>query len=246
MIKDRLDQILVHQGLADNRSKAQALIMAGLVFTGERRLDKAGLRLSIDTDLTIRGKPHPWVSRGGLKLDHALNYFAIEPKGFTALDIGASTGGFTDVLIARGARRVYAVDVGYGQLALKLRDNDKVTVMDKVNARYLDIDQSCEKLDIIVCDASFISLSKVLQAVIRKAKLGVYLIALIKPQFEVGKSKVGRKGIVSDPLLHIQVCDEVSLWLQGQLGWNVMGIVDSPIKGQSGNKEFMICGMKTR
>lgn len=238
--KQRLDAALVARGLAESRAKAQALVLAGRVFAAERRLDKPGMGVPADEKLEVRGEPHPWVSRGGLKLVHALGHFAINPTGLVALDIGASSGGFTDVLLTRGAAKVYAVDVGHGQLAWKLRGDSRVVVLEKTNARYLTRMQIPEAIDLIVCDASFIGLATILPAPLTLAKPGARLIALIKPQFEVGPARVGKRGVVRDPALHAEVCARIRDWLERGMGWRVIGIVESPILGPEGNKEFLI------
>lgn len=219
--------------------------MAGLVFSGTTRLDKAGTKLGEDTPLEVRGQDHPWVSRGGLKLDHALTHFALDVTGAVALDVGASTGGFTDVLLTRGAAKVYAVDVGHGQLAWKLRTDPRVVVLEKVNARHLDETHIPEPVDFICCDASFISLATVLAAPLARAKPGAHLVALIKPQFEAGRANIGKKGVVSDPAVHAAVCERVQSWLQDLGGWSVLGITESPITGPEGNKEFLIAAKYT-
>jgi 23S rRNA (cytidine1920-2'-O)/16S rRNA (cytidine1409-2'-O)-methyltransferase len=237
--KQRLDVVLVERGLVESRAKAQALILAGMVFSGERRLDKAGASVAADQPLEVRGAEHPWVSRGGIKLAHALDQFAIDPAGMTALDIGASTGGFTDVLLSRGAARVYAVDVGHGQLAWKLRNDPRVVVLEKTNARHLTRAQIPERVDLVVCDASFIGLETVLPAALALAQPGALLVALIKPQFEVGPERVGKGGVVRDPALHREVCERIAAWLP-TLGWTVRGITESPIRGPEGNIEFLI------
>lgn len=241
----RADQMLVDRGLADSRSRAQALILAGLVFSGECRIDKPGTTLGPDAPLALRGQDHPWVSRGGLKLAHGLDHFAIDPAGLTALDVGASTGGFTDVLLARGAARVYAVDVGHGQLAWKLRQDPRVVVLEKVNARHLDARQVPEPVDLVVCDASFISLATVLPAPLALTRPGARLLALIKPQFEVGKGEVGKGGVVRDPALHQAVCARIAAWLGGLAGWRVLGVEPSPILGPEGNREFLIAASRS-
>jgi len=192
-----------------------------------------------DLALAVRGADHPWVSRGGIKLDHALAHFGIDPQGLTALDIGASTGGFTDVLCARGARRVFAVDVGYGQLALALRDDPRVIVLDRTNARRLTREQVPDAIDLVVCDASFIGLRTILPAPLALAAPGARLVALIKPQFEAGRGQVGKGGIVRDPTIHAAVCARIRAWLEGR-GWPVLGVTPSPIKGRGGNVEFTI------
>ena len=189
--------------------------------------------------LTVRGTDHPWVSRGGIKLDHGLSHFGIDPSGLIALDIGASTGGFTDVLCQRGARRVYAVDVGYGQLDVRLRDDGRVAVLERTNARYLTQTQVPEPVDLIVCDASFIGLRTILPAPIALAGPGARLIALIKPQFEAGRGRVGKGGIVRDPAVHAEVCETIRDWLTAER-WPVIGLTESPIKGRDGNTEFLI------
>ncbi|GAB4177885.1 MAG: TlyA family rRNA (cytidine-2'-O)-methyltransferase [Thalassobaculales bacterium] len=241
----RADQMLVDRGLAESRSRAQALILAGLVFSGERRIDKPGTTLGPDAPLALRGQDHPWVSRGGLKLAHGLDHFAIDPAGLTALDVGASTGGFTDVLLARGAARVYAVDVGHGQLAWKLRQDPRVVVLEKVNARHLDARQVPEPVDLVVCDASFISLATVLPAPLALTRPGARLLALVKPQFEVGRGEVGKGGVVRDPALHQAVCARIAAWLGGLAGWRVLGVEPSPILGPEGNREFLIAASRS-
>jgi 23S rRNA (cytidine1920-2'-O)/16S rRNA (cytidine1409-2'-O)-methyltransferase len=237
--KQRLDVALVERGLVESRAKAQALILAGVVFSGERRLDKAGASVAADQPLEVRGAEHPWVSRGGIKLAHALDQFAIDPAGMTALDIGASTGGFTDVLLTRGAGRVYAVDVGHGQLAWKLRNDPRVVVLEKTNARHLTCAQISEPIDLVVCDASFIGLETVLPAALALGRPGALLVALIKPQFEVGPERVGKGGVVRDPALHHEVCERIATWLPTR-GWTVRGLTESPIRGPEGNIEFLI------
>ncbi len=242
--KSRADALLVARGLAENRSKAQALVMAGLVFSGERRIDKPGQMLASDLPLDVRGRPHPWVSRGGQKLDHGLDHFGVSVEGAVCLDVGASTGGFTDVLLARGAAKVYAVDVGHGQLDWKLRNNPRVVVLERTNARYLTTDHIPEPVDMVVCDASFIGLETVLPAPLALTRPGAHLIALIKPQFEVGRDRVGKGGVVRDPELHREVCDRISAWLAARPGWSVLGVCESPIKGPEGNVEFLIGGRR--
>jgi 23S rRNA (cytidine1920-2'-O)/16S rRNA (cytidine1409-2'-O)-methyltransferase len=238
--KSRADQLLVERGLADSRTRAQALIMAGQVYSGTRRIDKPGLSLAVDAPLAVKGQDHPWVSRGGLKLAHALDHFALDPSARVCLDIGASTGGFTDVLLARGAARVYAVDVGHGQLAWKLRQDARVIVLEKTNARYLSRDDVPEPVSLITCDTSFIGLRTVLPAPLALAAPGARLVALIKPQFEVGKARVERGGVVRDPALHREICDEIGAWLAERPGWRVRGLTESPIQGPEGNREFLI------
>lgn len=232
---------MVEQGLAENAAKAQALIMAGSVLAGTKRIDHAGDMLKPDTVLTVKGKPFPWVSRGGLKLVKGLDESGIDPTRFVCIDVGCSTGGFTDVLLARGAAKVYAVDVGYGQFAQKLRVDPRVVLLERTNARHLTADNIPEPVDLIVCDASFIRLENVLPAALGFAKKsGAHLIALIKPQFEVERGQVGENGVVRDPELHRAVCARVREWVDGLAGWTVKGICQSPIKGPEGNIEFLI------
>jgi 23S rRNA (cytidine1920-2'-O)/16S rRNA (cytidine1409-2'-O)-methyltransferase len=237
--KRRADQLLVDRCLAESRAKAQALILAGVVFAGERRIDKAGETLAETVDIEVRGRDHPWVSRGGLKLAHALAHFAIDVTGLVALDVGSSTGGFVDVLLTRGAARVHAVDVGRGQLAWKLRQDPRVVVHEGVNARYLTADEIGELIDLVACDASFIGLATVLPAALALAKPAAQLVALIKPQFEAGPRAVGKGGVVRDPETHRAVCEAVAAWVASQ-DWQVIGITDSPITGPAGNKEFLL------
>jgi 23S rRNA (cytidine1920-2'-O)/16S rRNA (cytidine1409-2'-O)-methyltransferase len=238
--KIRLDQLLVDRGLVESRAKAQAVILAGLVFSGDKRLDKAGQPVHPDLALDLRGQPHPWVSRGGLKLEKGLETFGLDVTGLTALDVGASTGGFTDVLLTRGAAKVYAVDVGYGQLAHKLRVDERVVVMERTNARHLTAEMISDPIDIVVCDASFIGLRTVLPGALSLVAPGGHLVALIKPQFEVGKERVGKGGVVRDPALHEEVCETIRQWLTDLPGWTVLGLTESPIKGPEGNVEFLI------
>jgi 23S rRNA (cytidine1920-2'-O)/16S rRNA (cytidine1409-2'-O)-methyltransferase len=236
--KRRVDQLLVEQGLAESRARAQALVMAGLVFAGETKLDKPGHQLAPDAPLEVRGRDHPWVSRGGIKLAHALEHFALDPAGATAMDIGSSTGGFTDVLLSKGAAHVFAVDSGTNQLAWKLREDPRVTVLEQTSARILTTAQIDRGCDWVVCDASFIGLAKVLERPLELAATPCQLVALIKPQFEVGREEVGKGGVVRDSALHARVCDEVRGWLEGS-GWQVQGIATSPITGPQGNVEFL-------
>jgi 23S rRNA (cytidine1920-2'-O)/16S rRNA (cytidine1409-2'-O)-methyltransferase len=242
--KCRLDTLLVERGLVESRTKAQALVIAGRVYTGDRRLDKPGQATPIDIPLTVRQDEHDYVSRGGVKLAHGLAYFAIDAKDRDCLDIGASTGGFTDVLLKAGARSVYAVDVGRGQLDWSLRNNDRVIVLEGVNARYLTGTDIPAPPSLIVCDASFIGLQTILPASLALAAPGAILIALIKPQFEVGRGRVGKGGVVRDPALHREVCDRIRTWLADDQGWVVHGITESPLKGPKGNIEFLIAAHK--
>lgn len=241
--KTRLDVALVERGLAETRAAAQRLVMAGLVFSGDKRFDKAGQGVGPGIALEVRGQPHPFVSRGGLKLEKALDAFAIPVTGRVALDVGSSTGGFTDLLLQRGARKVYAVDVGTNQLAWKLRQDPRVVSMEKTNIRDVTRAQIPEPVDLIVCDASFIGLRTALTAALALAAPGAHLAALIKPQFEVGKGRVGKGGIVREPELHKEVCETIEAWLAGQAGWKVLGVAESPITGAEGNKEFLIAGV---
>lgn len=242
--KIRLDHLLVERGLADSRAKAQALVMAGLVYTDTRKLEKPGTQVRPDTNLTLKGQDHPWVSRGGLKLDHGLNHFGLDVTGATALDIGASTGGFTDVLLSRGVAKVYAVDVGNGQLAWRLRQDERVIAHEKTNARYLTAEQIPEPVHLLVCDASFIGLRTVLPAGMELVAPRGQMVVLIKPQFEVGREHVGKNGVVSDPALHKMACKFVENWVDNRPGWAVVGITESPVKGPQGNREFLLAARK--
>ncbi|MCW3798875.1 TlyA family RNA methyltransferase [Sphingomonas sp. BN140010] len=242
-MKLRVDQALVERGLVDSRSRAQALIMAGAVFSGERKVAKAGEMIAADAALEVRGKDHPWVSRGGVKLEHGLTHFGIEVTSATALDIGSSTGGFTDVLLSRGAAKVYAVDVGTNQLAWKLRQDPRVIVLEQFNARHLTTEQVPEPIDMVVCDASFISLAKVMEAPLRLAREGAVAVLLVKPQFEAGRAEVGKGGVVRDPVVHERVCAEAAEWIASR-GWRVLGVTRSPITGPEGNVEFLLGARK--
>jgi 23S rRNA (cytidine1920-2'-O)/16S rRNA (cytidine1409-2'-O)-methyltransferase len=237
--KRRVDQLLVERGLAESRARAQALVMAGLVFAGEVKIDKPGHQIAEDAALDVRGRDHPWVSRGGIKLAHAIDHFGLSPQGAVAMDIGSSTGGFTDVLLTHGAAHVFCVDSGTNQLAWKLREDPRVTVLEQLSARLLSPEHITRPCNWVVCDASFISLAKVLEVPLRLAAPQCQLVALIKPQFEVGREEVGKGGVVRDPALHARVCDEVRGWIEG-LGWQVEGIATSPITGPQGNVEFLI------
>jgi 23S rRNA (cytidine1920-2'-O)/16S rRNA (cytidine1409-2'-O)-methyltransferase len=243
MSKTRADHLLVDRGLAESRARAQAFILAGLVFSGERKIDKAGQALPADAPLEVRGKDHPWVSRGGIKLAHALDHFGWDVAGATALDVGASTGGFTDVLLQRGAAKVFAVDVGTNQLAWKLRQDPRVVVHEKTNARYLDAALVTEPVDLVVCDASFISLAKVLDAALELARPGARLVALVKPQFEAARAEIGKGGVVRDPAVHERVRAAAADWLASR-GWTVIGSTQSPITGPEGNIEFLLAAVK--
>ena len=241
--KMRADQLLTARGLAESRTRAQALILAGKVYAGDRRVAKAGDLLPEDAELTVKGRDHPWVSRGGIKLEHGLTHFAFDVRGATALDVGSSTGGFTDVLLQRGAAKVYAIDVGTNQLAWKLRNDDRVIVHEQTNARNLDRTIVPDPIDIIVCDASFIALHKVLDAALGLARPGAAMLALVKPQFEASREEVGKGGVVRDPEVHRRVCDQAVAWVQSK-GWRVCGIEPSPITGPEGNVEFLLGAVK--
>ena len=218
--------------------------MAGLVFSGEKRLEKPGQTIASDAEVEVRGRDHPWVSRGGLKLDHALETFAIDVDGLIAIDLGASTGGFTDVLLSRGAAKVYAVDVGHGQLAWSLRQDDRVVVLEKTNVRALEASQIPEPPAILVADLSFISIMLALPAAMELAAPGAVLVSLIKPQFEAGADQVGKGGIVRDHAIHNAVCATIRGWLADEMGWEVLGLTESPVTGTDGNREFLIAGRK--
>lgn len=244
LAKTRVDQLLVDRGLAESRSRAQALILAGLVYSGERRIAKAGEGVPDEAPLEVRGKVHPWVSRGGIKLAHALDHFGWDVTDAVGLDVGSSTGGFTDVLLSRGASKVFAVDVGTNQLAWKLRQDPRVIVHEQTNARYLTADIVNEPIDIIVCDASFISLSKVLDAALDFAKPGGRLAALVKPQFEAEREEIGKGGVVKDSAVHERVCASAQTWVESR-GWTVEGITPSPITGPEGNVEFLLAATRS-
>lgn len=243
MSKQRADQLLVDRGLAESRTRAQALILAGLAFVGDRKIDKAGQQIADDAEISIKGRDHPWVSRGGIKLDHALAHLGWDVTGAVAIDVGSSTGGFTDVLLSRGAARVHAVDSGTNQLAWKLRQDPRVIVHEQTSARILTADHIPEPIDLIVCDASFIALSKVLPVPLSFTAEGARLVALIKPQFEAQRHEVGKKGVVRDPAVHARVCAEVRAWIE-ESGWIVLDLIQSPITGPEGNVEFLVAAQK--
>jgi 23S rRNA (cytidine1920-2'-O)/16S rRNA (cytidine1409-2'-O)-methyltransferase len=243
--KQRVDLLLVARGLAESRARAQSLIMAGIVYSDTRKIAKSGELLAADAPLEVKGKDHPWVSRGGVKLAGALDHFGMDITGACVIDVGSSTGGFTDVALARGAAKVYAVDVGEAQLAWKLRTDARVVVLEKTNARHLTAEHIPELVDLVVCDASFIGLELVLPAAMTLTKPQAKLVALIKPQFEVGKDRVGKGGIVRDPALHAEVCARIENWLAAQDPWQVIGITPSPITGPDGNVEFLIFAVKS-
>ncbi|MBI5844526.1 MAG: TlyA family RNA methyltransferase [Deltaproteobacteria bacterium] len=240
MAKKRLDCLLVERGLAPSRQRAQSFIMAGLVLVDGSPGRKAGDMVAEDAAITVKGCDMPYVSRGGLKLEAALDAFSVDPTGLFCLDIGASTGGFTDCLLSRGARAVLAVDVGYGQFAWKLRQDPRVTLLERTNIRNLTIDMMPGPADIIVIDVSFISLTLVLPKAKELLSGGGRIIPLVKPQFEVGKGLVGKKGVVRDPVLHAGVLDSIIKFAQNY-GFNCLGPVESPLLGPEGNKEFLLC-----
>jgi 23S rRNA (cytidine1920-2'-O)/16S rRNA (cytidine1409-2'-O)-methyltransferase len=243
--KRRADVALVERGLVESRTRAQALILAGVVYSGAQRVAKAGDLIRADQPLELRGQDHPWVSRGGVKLDHALSHFGLRAEGRIALDIGASTGGFTDVLLHHGAAKVYAVDVGHGQLAWKLRNDPRVVVLERVNARYLDATQVPAPIGAVVCDASFIGLRTLLPAPLALAAPGAWAVALIKPQFEVGPA-IAKGGVVREAAVHGRVCNEIRAWWAALPGWRVLDIEASPILGPEGNREFLIAAERDR
>jgi 23S rRNA (cytidine1920-2'-O)/16S rRNA (cytidine1409-2'-O)-methyltransferase len=244
MARLRADQLLLARGLAESRARAQALILAGKVLSGTRRVEKSGQLLADDAPLALRGEDHPWVSRGGVKLAHALDHFGLSPSGRIGLDIGASTGGFTEVLLARGATRVHAVDVGHGQLAWKLRQDARVVVHERTNARHLDAALIPEAVGCVVADASFIGLEVVLPAPLALAAPGAFAVALIKPQFEAGREGIGKGGIVRDPAVHEAVSGRIAAWWAALPGWRVLGLTPSPITGADGNREFLIAALR--
>jgi 23S rRNA (cytidine1920-2'-O)/16S rRNA (cytidine1409-2'-O)-methyltransferase len=242
----RADQALVSRGLVESRARAQALILAGKIFSGDRRVAKAGDPVKPDMPLEVRGQDHPWVSRGGLKLAHGLAHFGVSPAGLVCLDIGASTGGFTDVLLHHGAARVHAVDVGHGQLAWKLRQDSRVVVHERTNARHLTAEAVGEPAGAVVCDASFIGLRTVLPAALALTAPDAWAVALIKPQFEAGPGRVGARGVVRDPAVHAEVCATVADWWAALPGWRVLGVTESPLRGPEGNIEFLIGARRSR
>ena len=231
-------------GLAKSREQATSMLMAGIVFLDTKRLDKSGQQVPIGSNIEIKGKNHPWVSRGGLKLEKAILEFNLKCNLIIALDIGASTGGFTDVLLTKGANKVYAVDVGHGQLDWKLRQDKRVIVNEKTNARYLSSDIIKEPLDAVVCDASFISLKKIIPSGLSFLKTNGWLAALIKPQFEVGKGLVGKGGVVRDQQLHQDVINDIEFWIKNEMNMNLLGVTESPILGPKGNREFVVVAIK--
>ena len=245
MAKQRADQMLVDRGLAESRTRAQALIMAGLVFVGDRKVEKPGQPLAADAILDVRGRDHPWVSRGGIKLAHGLDHVGWDVTGAVAIDVGSSTGGFTDVLLSRGAARVYAVDSGTNQLAWKLRQDSRVVVHEQTSARILTAAHVPEPIDLVVCDASFIALAKVLPVPLGFVRPGGRALVLVKPQFEAGRDEVGKGGVVRDPAIHARVCDAAAAWFVGE-GWDLVDVTKSPITGPEGNVEFLLAAVKPR
>ena len=243
MPKIRADQLLAARGLAETRTRAQALILAGTVYSGERKIAKAGELLAEDAPLAVRGRDHPGVSRGGVKLAHGLAHFGWDVTGAVAMDVGSSTGGFTDVLLTNGAAKVYAVDSGTNQLAWKLRQDARVIVHEQTSARILTTTHVPEPIQLFVCDASFIGLAKVLEMPLTFAAPGARLMALIKPQFEAGRTEVGKGGVVRDPAIHARVCNDVTVWLENT-NWRVDGITPSPITGPEGNVEFLVAAQQ--
>ena len=237
-MKIRLDQYLVQNGLVQSRERAKALIMAGVVFVNQQKVDKAGEMIKEDAVVEVRGHDIGYVSRGGLKLEKAMKCFPLTPNGKVCMDIGASTGGFTDCMLQNGASKVYSVDVGYGQLAWKLREDPRVVCMERTNARYLTHEQIPDELDFASIDVSFISLKLILPAVANVLKDGGYVASLVKPQFEAGREKVGKKGVVRDPVVHKEVLEHY-LEHAREAGFGVLGLTYSPIRGPEGNIEYL-------
>jgi 23S rRNA (cytidine1920-2'-O)/16S rRNA (cytidine1409-2'-O)-methyltransferase len=237
--KERIDKLLTEKGIVQSRERASALIMEGRVTVDGHKVDKPGTKVEVESLIELQGEDQPYVSRGGLKLEGALKAFEIDPKGMVVMDVGASTGGFTDCVLQKGAERVFAVDVGYGQLAWKLQKDSRVVSLERRNIRYLKKEEVGEEVDLVVIDASFISIEKFLPHLLGFMKKGGLLLGLIKPQFEVGKGEVGKGGVVKDPLLHQKVIDRISGFCRG-IGLNVVGIAESPLTGPKGNKEFFI------
>ncbi|MEM8798443.1 MAG: TlyA family RNA methyltransferase [Pseudomonadota bacterium] len=248
--KQRADVLVVARNLAETRARAQALILAGKVIANDQRVEKPGQQLPADAQLRLKGPDHPWVSRGGLKLAHALEVTGWSMEGARVLDIGASTGGFTDVSLDQGASKVWAVDVGHGQLHWRLQNHERVTVLDKTNARFLDDRQlglsntsiENQRPNWLICDASFISLKTVLPAPLACLTPDAQVITLIKPQFEVGREALGKGGVVRDRALHDAVCRDIGHWFTCEMGWRVTHLIESPIQGPQGNREFLLCG----
>jgi 23S rRNA (cytidine1920-2'-O)/16S rRNA (cytidine1409-2'-O)-methyltransferase len=237
--KERVDKLLMEKGIVQSRERARPLIMAGKVMVEGRTVDKPGTKVEVGAHLQVRGSDQPYVSRGGVKLEGALNAFGIDPTGLVVMDVGASTGGFTDCVLQKGARKVYAVDVGYGKLAWKLQKDPRMINLERRNIRYLKREEVPEEVDLILIDTSFISIEKFLPQLLEFLKKRGILVGLIKPQFEVGKGEVGKGGVVRDPSLHQKVTDRISQFSRG-LGLSVLGLVESPLLGPKGNKEFFI------
>jgi 23S rRNA (cytidine1920-2'-O)/16S rRNA (cytidine1409-2'-O)-methyltransferase len=238
--KERIDKLLTEKGIVHSRERARAFIMAGKVMVEGRAVDKPGTRVEVEAQLQVRGEDQPYVSRGGLKLEGALNAFGMNPDGMVVMDVGASTGGFTDCVLQKGAKKVYAVDVGYGKLAWKLQKDPRVINLERRNIRYLKREEIPEEVDLILIDTSFISIEKFLPHLLKFLKWGGILVSLIKPQFEVGKGEVGKGGVVRDSALHQKVIDRISEFSRN-LGLSILGVVESPLLGPKGNKEFFIC-----
>ena len=243
MAKTRIDQLLVERGLAESRTRAHALVMAGLVFAGTRKVAKPGEQVAADAAVEVRGRDHPWVSRGGIKLAHGLDHFGWVIEGAVAIDVGSSTGGFTDVLLQRGAARVYAVDSGTNQLAWSLRQDPRVVVHEQTSARLLTPVHVPEPIDLLVCDASFIGLAKVLERPLSFCRPDARALVLVKPQFEAGREEVGKGGVVRDPAVHDRVCRAVADWFVAA-AWVVEGWTPSPITGPEGNVEFLLAARR--
>lgn len=243
MPKMRADLLLVERGLVESRARAQAVILGGKAMVGDRRIDKAGQLLDVDAQVSLKERDHPWVSRGGVKLAHGLSHFGWDVSGAVAIDVGSSTGGFTDVLLTNGAARIYAVDSGTNQLAWRLRTDPRVVVLEQTSARILTEAHILEPVDLVVCDASFIGLAKVLQRPLAFAKPQARMMALIKPQFEAARAEIGKSGVVRDTAVHDRVCRDVADWIEGR-GWRVQGLTESPITGPEGNREFLIAAAR--
>jgi 23S rRNA (cytidine1920-2'-O)/16S rRNA (cytidine1409-2'-O)-methyltransferase len=237
--RERIDKLLVEKGIIHSRERARTSIMAGKVMVEGQTIDKPGTKVKVEAQIQVRGEDQPYVSRGGIKLEGALNEFGMDPRGMVVMDVGASTGGFTDCVLQKGAKKVYAVDVGYGKLAWKLQKDQRVVNMERRNIRYLNKEEIPEEVDLILIDTSFISIEKFLSHLLGFLKGGGTLISLIKPQFEVGKGEVGKGGVVRDPILHQEVIDRISQFSQG-LGLSILGIAESVLLGPKGNKEFFI------
>ncbi len=236
----RLDNILVKLNAIESRQKAVAIIMSGNVFLNDKKIIKSGTNIKFGSVIKVKFKDHQWVSRGGIKLDYAINYFKINVKKKNCIDIGSSTGGFTDVLLYRGAKIVFCVDVGYGQLAWKIRQNPKVKILEKFNARNMNKNITNLRFDILVCDVSFISIKKVIPNCLDVMKKNSLLIILIKPQFEVGKENLSKGGIVKDTKTHEYICKDIKKWFAKFTEIKFLGMIESPITGNKGNKEFLI------